>query len=140
LGWFAVWLGLASSLGLALVGFTPLVHVWYETISGLSRELADFAIVPTRIMLLLPATSVLVSLQRGLLVHGRFTRPITWATVIEVGGIVLVLMALTRGIDMIGVTAAAIAFVAGRLAGSGYLVAPGLKVLRGPGETADTGV
>lgn len=140
LGWFALWLGLASSLGLALVGFTPLVHVWYETISGLSRELADFAIVPTRIMLLLPATSVLVSLQRGILVHGRFTRPITWATVIEVGGIVLALMALTRGIDMIGVTAAAIAFVAGRLAGSGYLVAPGLKVLRGSREVADTGM
>jgi hypothetical protein len=140
LGRFALWLGVASSLGLALVGFTPLARVYFETVSGLSRELADFAIAPTQIMLLLPATSVLLSLQRGILVQGRFTRPITWATVIEVGSIVLVLMTLTRGLDMIGATAAAIAFVAGRLAGSGYLVAPSLSVLRGGEEASNTDV
>jgi len=137
---FALWLAVASSLGMTLVGFTPLAYVWFETISGLSRQLADFAVTPTRIMLLLPATSVLLSLQRGILVQGRFTRPITWATVIELGGIVLVLMALTRGIGMVGATAAAIAYVAGRLAGSGYLVAPSLKVLRDAEEAAGAGV
>ena len=121
---------------MALVGFTPLARVWFETISGLSSELADFAIIPTQIMVLLPATSVLLSLQRGILVQGRLTRPITWATVIEVGGIVLALIALTRGLGMIGVTAAAIAFVVGRVAGSGYLVAPSLRVLRGEKERA----
>jgi hypothetical protein len=136
LGQFALWLGLASSLGLALVGFSPLARVWFETVSGLSRELANFAITPAQIMVLLPATSVLLSLQRGILVEGRFTRPITWATVIEVGVIVLVLLALTRGLHMIGATAAAIAFVAGRVAGSGYLVAPSLSVLGGRQEQA----
>ncbi len=136
LGQFALWLGLASSLGLALVGFSPLARAWFETVSGLSRELANFAITPTQIMVLLPATSVLLSLQRGILVEGRFTRPITWATVIEVGVIVLVLLALTRGLHMIGATAAAIAFVAGRVAGSGYLVAPSLSVLGGRQEQA----
>ncbi len=131
LGRFALVLGIASSAGLALVGFTPLAGVWFETISGLTHELTAFAIAPTRILVLLPALSVLLSFQRGLLVHGRFTRPITWATAIEVCVIFLVLMILTRGLDMVGATAAAIAFVIGRSAGSGYLVPPCWRLLGG---------
>ncbi|UCC71992.1 MAG: hypothetical protein JSV86_16740 [Gemmatimonadota bacterium] len=133
LGRFALGLAIASSLGLALVGFTPLARVWFETVSGLTRELADFAILPTQILLPIPALAVFISYQRGILVQGRLTRPITWATAIEVGGILLVLTALTRGLDMVGATAAAVAFVVGRVAGNGYLVPPCVRVLRQSG-------
>jgi hypothetical protein len=129
LGRFALGLGLASSLGLALIAFTPLAHVWFETISGLSRELAAFAIAPTQILVPLPFLSVMLSYQRGILVQGRFTRPITLATAIEVTGIVVTLLALTRGLAMVGATAAAIAFVAGRIGSTSYLVPPCLRVL-----------
>jgi len=131
LGRFAVGLALASSLGLALIGFTPLARLWYQTISGLSAELTAFAITPTRILAPIPAFAVLLAFQRAILVQGRLTRPITVATALEVGGIVLALLALTQGLNMVGVTAAAVAFVLGRLSGNVYLVAPCLRVLAG---------
>lgn len=127
---FALALGLAASLGLAAIGFTPLAHLWFETISGLTPDLTTFAITPTRILALLPVFSVLLSFQRALLMQGRVTRPITLATAIEVTGIVAVLMALIHGSPLVGVTAAAIAYVTGRFAGSAYLVGPCLRVLR----------
>jgi hypothetical protein len=129
LGRFALGLGLASSLGLALIGFTPLSRVWFETISGLTHELAAFAITPTRILSVLPLWSVLLSYQRAILMQGRFTRPITTATVVEVSGILLVLMVLIHGAQLIGVTAAAVAFVVGRLGANLHLVRPCLRIL-----------
>ena len=129
LGRFALILGLASSAGLALIGFTPLAGVWFETISGLSHELTAFAITPTRILAPLPALSVLLSFQRAILVQGRSTHPITVATAIEVTGILIVLMILIQWSSLVGVTAAAIAFVAGRASGNTYLWPPCLRVL-----------
>lgn len=129
LGRFALGLGLAASAALALIAFTPLAGVWFETISGLSPELTAFAIPPTRILVLLPALSVLLSFQRAILVQGRFTRPITAATAVEVGGILLAMAVLTRGLGMVGATAAALAFLVGRLGGNGYLVLPCRRVL-----------
>ncbi len=130
LGRFALNLGLASSVALGIIAFTPLARVWFETISGLTPELSAFAIIPTQILVPLPAMSVLLSFQRAILVQGRFTRPITAATAVEVGGILLVLFALIQGLNVVGVTAAAIAFVAGRLGSNSYLVPPCLRVLR----------
>ncbi len=135
LGRFAVGLALASSLGLALVGFTPLAHFWFEVVSGLSRELTLFAILPTRILVVLPALSVLLSFQRAILVQGRVTRPITVATATEVGGIIVTLLALVHGVGLVGATAAAIAFLAGRLGSNTYLVPPCLRVLAAAGAS-----
>ncbi len=129
LGRFALGLGLAASAALALIAFTPFAGVWFETISGLSPELTAFAIPPTRILVLLPALSVLLSFQRSILVQGRFTRPITAATAVEVAGILLALAVLTHGLGMVGATAAAVAFLVGRLGGNGYLVLPCRRVL-----------
>ena len=129
LGRFALGLGLVSTGGLALVAFTPLSTFWFETVSGLSPELADFAILPTQIIVLLPALSVLLSFERAILVQGRRTRPITVATVIEVTGIALLFPLFGFGVGMVGVTAAAIAFVGGRVGGTAFLLRGMLKVL-----------
>jgi len=131
LGRFAVWLGLAVSGGLSLVAFTPLADVWFVTISGLSPELAEFAVVPARIVAPLPALSVLLSYQRAVLVQGRTTRPITVASAIEVVGIALLFSVFGWGAGMVGVTAATVAFVGGRLGGNLYLVRPMVRGLRG---------
>ena len=66
-----------------------------------------------------------------LLVHGRATGPLTWATVIEVGGIVAALWLGIAGFNLVGVTAAAVAFILGRVAGNLYLIPPCARVLRG---------
>ncbi len=136
LGRFALTLGIASSAGLALVALTPLSAIWFHGISGLSRELAAFAIAPTILMIPIPLLSVLLSFQRGILVVGHTTRPLTWATVIEVGGIALLFPLLGWKLGLVGVTAATGAFLVGRGAGNLFLITPCLRMLRGPGRDA----
>ncbi len=127
---FALVLGTAASLALALIAFTPFVHVWFETISGLSPELAAFAIAPARILAPLPGLTVFLTFERAILVQRRSTRPITVATAIEVTGIILTLMALVHFFGMVGATAAAVAFVAGRLGANIFLATRCVRALR----------
>jgi hypothetical protein len=126
---FATVLGLAAMGCLALVAFTPLVDFWFVTVSGLTPELAEFALVPTAILVPIPFLSVLLSFQRGILVVARRTRPITVATALEVGGIALLFPLLGWRAGMIGVTAAATAILFGRLMANSFLLFPCKKVL-----------
>jgi hypothetical protein len=135
---FALGLGLATSAGLALVAFTPLARVWFVTVSGLTPELATYALAPVRILVPLPALSVLLSLQRAVLVQGRRTDPITGATVNEVVTVAVLFVALGWGLDLVGVTAAFLAFLGGRLAGNLYLVPACRRALAGAGRVAAT--
>ncbi|MFC1660867.1 hypothetical protein ACFL3S_05350 [Gemmatimonadota bacterium] len=121
---FGLILGLCASAGLALVALTPISGFWFETVSGLSPELARFALLPAAILVPLPFLSVLLSFQRGLLVGARTTRPITVATALEVGGIAMLFPLLGWSLGWVGVTAAALAILLGRLAANGFLVVP----------------
>jgi len=122
LGRFALTLGIAASGGLALVALTPLAHFWFGTVSGLTPDMIAFAIPPTRILILIPALSVLISFERALLVVQRRTGAITWATALEVVTIVLALSLGILAFDAIGAIAAAIAFVLGRMASTAFLL------------------
>jgi hypothetical protein len=102
--------------GLGLIAWTPLGRIWFETISGLSPELAGFALVPSRILVLVPGLAVILSFQRAVLVHAKRTMPVTVATMVEVGGIVAVLVLGVFVFDAVGIVAAATALLAGRLA------------------------
>ena len=140
LGRFGIGLGLTAAGVLTLLAFTPLAYVWFELISGLTRDLSVFAILPTKILAPLPALSVLLSYQRGILVQGHLTRPITTASVLEVLVIALGFVLLSQNFAMAGVTAAVIAFLAGRLVANLYLVRPCVDVLSAGAEPADTTV
>ncbi len=136
---FGLFLGFATSGALALVAFTPLSTVWFETVSGLSPELAAYAVWPTRILVPLPALSVLLSLQRAILVQGRRTGPISGATFTEVAGIAVLFPLFGFGWGWVGVTAAFVAFVGARVAGNLYLLRPVRQVLaRAPGADPRT--
>jgi progressive ankylosis protein len=76
---------------------------------------------PVMILGVFPALTVLISFQRALLVQRGNTSPITMATVIEVTGILSVLYLAIIHLQVIGVTAAAMAFLSGRLAANTYL-------------------
>ena len=130
LGRFAWYLGIVSSAGLAMIALTPVAIFWFETASGLSPDLADIAILPTIILVPIPLMSVILSYQRGILVNAHVTRPITWATVIEVAVVAVGFPILAWGFGIVGVTAAAIVFVVGRLAGNVYLISPCVGVVR----------
>lgn len=127
---FAVGLGLVASGGFALVAFTPLADFWFMTVSGLTPDLTAFALTPTKIMAPLPALSVLLSFQRAIQVQGRRTHPITVATVIEVVTIAALFPLFGWGIGLVGVTAAAIAFLAGRTGGVLFLLGRVRRTLR----------
>ena len=119
---FATILAIASSVGLALIVATPLSSFWFQTISGLDADLYRFALLPACLLIPFPAMSVLLSLQRGLLMHSRNTRPITWATVAEIGGIASILALLVIKLNVVGAVAAAAAFLGGRLMGNFILI------------------
>lgn len=107
---------------LALFAFTPLADFWFITVSGLSESLSDFAKLPLMIMFFFPALTVLISVQRGILVSDKNTKPVTMGTITEFATIVVALIILTNYLDLVGAVAATIAFVAGRLAANIYLM------------------
>lgn len=118
---FAALLGGATTAGLALVAFTPLSEAYFVGISGLTPRLASFALTPTRVIVLLPALSVLLSLQRAILVERRRTRHITVASAVEVITVAITFSVCGFGLNWIGATAAFTSFFAGRLMSNAYL-------------------
>jgi len=119
---FGIWLATATTVGLALVVFTPLSDVWFITISGLTPELTAVALPAAAWVVLLPGLSVLLAFQRAILVKSRTTGPITVATGIEVSAVAILFLALGFGLDWVGATAAFAAFLGGRTLSNLYLL------------------
>jgi hypothetical protein len=136
---FAAILGLAASAGLALIACTPLSRLWFEGVSGLAPDLARLAKGPAMILAVIPALSVLLSLQRAVLVKEKRTLPVTGGTLIEVGGIVIVLMLAIQVFDLVGAVAAALALLLGRIGGNAFLIRPSRQVIQGSREDAPEG-
>ncbi len=128
---FAQMLGIIATFLLAIVAFTPLSQIWFHNVSGLSLELSSFARIPLMIIAILPGLSVLITFQRSVLVYSRKTSPITFATIIEVVGILLILFITIKHLEFVGVIAAATAFLVGRTGSITYLMFPFLKTSRG---------
>ncbi len=124
-GRFAAGLALACSLGMAVFAFDPFFSLWFETVSGLAPDLAAYAWVPVMLLVPLPALSVWLSYQRAVNVLRRRTKPITMATILEIAAIALIFTVTGWGMDLVGVTAATIAFLGGRLLSNLYLEATG---------------
>lgn len=131
IGRVAAGLAAASVALLGMVLFTPLAPVWFVTVSGLTPDLARFALTPARLIAVVPALDYLLSLQRGLLVLARRTRVITAATAVEMGAIVITLTVGVTRLEMVGAVAAATALLVGRLSGNAYLVAAVARARRG---------
>jgi hypothetical protein len=121
---FGITMAVVSSGGMALVAFTPLAGVWFELVSGLPPELAAAAVLPARLVVPLPAMAVLMAFQQAVLVQDRGTRPITYASGLEVASIAVLFLLLSRFAGMSGVSAAMLALVGGRFAGNLYLMIP----------------
>jgi len=127
---FALLLGTAVTLILGIIAFTPLARIWFLNVSGLEPELADLAYTPLKIMLLLPALSVLLSFQRSTLIIEGSTRPISIATGVELGIVILSLLIFIVYFNMVGVIAAAIAYIIGKTASNIYIAPKQLSIVR----------
>ncbi|HSW29399.1 MAG TPA: hypothetical protein VLH75_07965 [Longimicrobiales bacterium] len=130
---FALRLGIAASVGQSLVAFTPLSRLWFETLSGLTPELASFAMFPAQVIALLPALTVLLTLQRAILVNVRRTRPVTMATGLEVAFIGISFVTLGWGLGVVGVSAAFTSLMLGRVVANAYLAVLCREVVRETG-------
>lgn len=126
---FGILLSLGLAVGLSLIAWTPLAGVWFRVISGLSPELAAFALTPTRILSVIPGLTALLSFQRAVMVMRNATNGITWATIIEVVGVVVVMWLSISYLDAIGAVAAAAALLIGRIGANLYL-APAMRERR----------
>ncbi len=127
---YAIYLGIAVTLLISLVAFSPLADFWFVNVSGLSKELSDLSYLPLKIMIFLPALTLLMSFQRSTLVLGGKTGPISVSTAIELVVIVLALFICIGIFNITGVVAAAISFVAGRITSTMYLLPIHASVVR----------
>jgi hypothetical protein len=112
-----------------LVALTPINFIWFHTVSGLAFSLCHIARVPLIILSALPALSVLLSLQRSLLIYNKNTAPVSIATAIEVGITIIVMYLGVKYSAYAGATVAAAALLAGRVGSNSYLAKPSLKVI-----------
>jgi progressive ankylosis protein len=127
---FALLLVCAVFCSLGLVVFTDAVRIWYHDICGLSPELALFALAPTELLILLPALEVVMSFQRGLMVAGLATKPVTLGALIEIIAIVVTLNLAIHSFNMVGAMAAALALVIGRTFSILFLLYPNYVLFR----------
>lgn len=128
---FALILGFVVFAVFSLVGFTPLAFLWFHGVSGLSLDLSRLALLPTKILTVLPFLMVILSLQRALMLNSRKTKHVTIDTAIELTAVILCLIITTQLLGMVGVIGAAFSLVFGRILGNSYLIVPCVKVLKG---------
>ena len=127
---FALMLGLIVISILGIIAFSPLANVWFHNISGLSIKLTDFAKLPLIIMVIMPGLSVLLSFQTAVLVESHNTKPITFSTITEFTGILLTMFIAIKYFNTIGVVAATMGFIIGRIGANLYLFPPYFKSLK----------
>ena len=118
---FAMGLGILVTVLITLLAFSPLADLWFVNVSGLSAELTDLSYLPLKIMIILPALTVLLNFQRSSLIINGTTGPISVATAAELTGIIVVLLVGVVFLNLIGVVAASVAFIAGRSLSNIYL-------------------
>ena len=128
---FAIYLGILVTVLISLLAFTPLAEIWFIKISGLSSELAGLSYLPLKIMIIMPLLTVLLNFQRSTLIINGTTGPISIATAIELAGIIIVLLVCVGLLNLIGVVAASLAFVTGRIMANLYLTPKHMAAVRG---------
>ena len=118
---FAAILAISLVIVLAIISFSSLSLIWFKDVSGLSDLLSEFARIPLMIMAIFPALTVLINVQRGILVNQKFTKPITTATVIEFLIVIVTMLITIKYFSAVGAIAATLAFVMGRIMANLYL-------------------
>jgi len=127
---FAILLGVVVLVLFSIVSFTPLAFLWFNSVSGLSLELSQFALLPTKILTLTPSLMVMLSFLRSIMVNSRKTKQITIATAIELTTVIVLLVVTTQVFGMIGVIGAAVSMAIARMMANGYVLFPTIKVLK----------
>ena len=127
---FSIILASVITIVNVLVIFTFLGDIWFVDISGLSEFLAGFAIIGSRIIFILPALTVLISIQRAILITASQTTPVGISTVIELVGIIITIYLFVKLTSIPGIYAACFSFLVGRVAANIFLIYPINKIFK----------
>jgi hypothetical protein len=119
---FSLRVGILATAGLAAVVFTPLATFWYGGVSGLSADLAAFAVLPGALLVFLPFTEAVLSYERGILVKAHRTAPIGAAVAVQLGVTTAVFALLVLVLRAIGAVSIGPALTAGYAAGLAVLL------------------
>ncbi len=127
---FALKLSAISFLLMIFITATPLSHLYFIKLSGLSEELAQLSIGPALIFSLIPLGFVFKFTMRGVLIKARITSALTISSVVEIGALTVCLLVLTQATNLVGIYAAAISSVVALISATIYLYIPYTKVVR----------
>ncbi len=119
---FGVTVGLTTSGIYSLLVFTPLIHPVLFGLYGLSDELASFAVLPARIMVILPFLAISFAYLRSIMMNNRRNAIVTYSTMIEVGGMIALIFLTVSLFQPVGIIAAAIGLSFGRLGAQWFLL------------------
>ena len=112
---FMIAVGTACVGALVLLGFTPLGHVYFRTLIGVSEELAGLAMTGVQVAVALPIIAAWQSWYRGNLTAQRATPAITLAMTVNLATLVVILV-VGVALRAPGVTLAAVALTGSTLA------------------------
>jgi hypothetical protein len=107
--------GIAGALLILVVASSSLKSFWFGGVAGLPPELLALVGFPLAILSIQALSNAMQSWQRAHLISVGRTQRITHSAMAEVGVIVLTLTLLLSHSSVTGVTAAAMALVAGRI-------------------------
>jgi progressive ankylosis protein len=119
---FSLRVGFLATAGLAAVVFTPLAAFWYAGVSGLSADLAAFAVLPGALLVLLPFVEAGLSYERGILVKSHRTAPIGVAVAVQLAVTTAVYVLLVLVLRVAGAVSVGPALTAGYVAGLAVLL------------------
>lgn len=120
-------IALLATIVLSCIVCSPLSAVVYGTFPyQLDRMLVPLAVTATAILLPLPLANAVYSIERARLIAIHRTKPVTYSTILEVGGTIVVLAVfIAIGAQLLGLYAVSIAITAGKMLASLYLLAVG---------------
>lgn len=122
-------LALITTSVLGIIALSPLGSVVLTKLYGLKPELADFAIIPMQILVLLPAMSVYFSMLRSVIINAHQNKIITVSTLIEVGLIFGIMAIMVWFVHPIGAIAAALSLMIARIIANFYLAKNHKRIL-----------
>lgn len=129
---FAIVMGVAFSIVVALIAWSPLGPLWYVDLEGSPREALPLALAATWAMLPMPILTFLASYWQGLLVDVHRTRPISEGVGIGLIAIVLTLVVFIIVPVLGGAVAAIIALSIGSSAQAAWLWFSWTRIRRDP--------
>lgn len=120
---FSLRLGAIASFGLGAVVLTPLGPIWYRTVSGLTPDLAAFAVLPGILLVLLPFLEAALSFYRGVLVRTHRTAPISVAVAVQLAATMAAFALGVQGLGLAGAVVVGPALTLGYVASNALLAA-----------------